>query len=189
MGVEVDYQARFEPEIRAFLDATEYDFVIGSVHYVGGRFALCDAYFDGPERERYRAHLEETLHAVRTGLFDVLGHLDIVKRYGVRHYGPFDPERYAEPIEAVLRACVETGTGIEINTSGLRGPPGETLPTLPVLRRYHELGGEVLTIGSDAHRADDLAQGIPYALSLAEAAGFQAITLFVDRRPTWLSLV
>jgi histidinol-phosphatase (PHP family) len=119
----------------------------------------------------------------------VIGHLDIVKRYGVQHYGPFDPGRYAEAIDAVLRACVDTGIGLEINTSGLRGPPRETFPTLPVLCRYRELGGEILTIGSDAHTAGDLARDIPQALDLAAAAGFRAIALFVDRQPTWLPIV
>ena len=91
-------------------------------------------------------------------------------------------------MDAILRACIDTGTGIEINTSGLRGPPREPFPALPVLCRYRELGGEVLTVGSDAHTVQDLARDIPEALALARAAGFRAITLFVDREPTWVPI-
>lgn len=188
VGVEVEYQKQFEAQVREFLSGAEYDFVVGSVHFAQGRSIFERSFFDAPECERYPAYLDEVLHAAQSGLYDVIGHLDIVKRYGVRHYGPFDPARYADVIDAILRACVDTGTGIEINTSGWRGPPQEPFPTLPVLRRYHELGGEVLTVGSDAHAAGDLARHIPDAIALAQAAGFRAITLFVDRKPTWLPI-
>jgi histidinol-phosphatase (PHP family) len=188
IGAEIDYQRRFEGEVRAFLQAADYDFVIGSVHYAGGRFALVDDFFDRPEQSSYMAYLEEVLHAAQSGLFDVLGHLDIVKRRGVLHHGPFRPERYAEAIDAILRACVDTGTGLEINTSGLRQAPQETFPALPVVRRYRELGGEVLTIGSDAHTQADVGRDIDRALDVAQAAGLRAIAVFVARRPQWLAI-
>ena len=188
IGAEVDYQRRYEDQARAFLAQTEFDLVIGSVHYVRGEIVFVDEFFQRPERENVEAYLDEVLGAVNSRLFDVIGHLDIVKRYGVRHYGPFDPAHYAEPLDEILRACVDTGTGLEINTSGLRGPPKETFPTLPVLRRYRELGGEILTVGSDAHTVDDLARDIPQALDLAKAAGFRAIALFVDRQVRWMAI-
>jgi histidinol-phosphatase (PHP family) len=188
IGAEVDYQKRFEPQIRQFMRASDHDFVLGSVHYVQGQFVMSRSFFERPERDAYLAYFQEVLYAVQSGLFDVLGHLDIVKRRGVRYYGAFDPARYAEAIDAILHACIDTGTGLEINTSGLRDLPQEPFPTLPVLQRYRELGGDILTVGSDVHRATDLASGIPDALALAQAAGFRAITLFVDRQPRWLPL-
>jgi len=188
IGVEVDYQAQYEAEVRRFLRDAAYDLVIGSVHYAGGEFIFAPSFFAAPERASYGAYFEQALAAVRSGFFDVLGHLDIVKRYGVEHYGPFQPARYAEQIDALLRACVETGTGLEINTSGYRGPPGEAFPSLPVLRRYRELGGELLTIGSDAHVVEDLGRDIPLALELAQQAGFRRIAAFVDRQPHWLPI-
>jgi histidinol-phosphatase (PHP family) len=188
VGAEVEYQQRFDAQTRAFVESTEYDFVIGSVHYAQGQCVFGDEFFHGPEKERYEAYFEEVLHAALSGYYDVIGHLDIIKRYGVRHYGPFDPARYTDQMDAVLRACVDTGTGIEINTSGQRGPPREPFPTLPVLRRYRALGGEVLTVGSDAHRVQDLARDVPDAIALARAAGFKAITLFVDREQTWIDI-
>jgi len=188
IGAEVDYQQQYDTEVRQFMDAAELDFVIGSVHYARGEAIFLPSFYDVSERENYEAYFEEVLAAVQSGLFDVLGHLDIVKRYGVPHYGPFDSTCYADEIDAILRACVDTGTGLEINTSGLRGPPQETFPTLPVLQRYRALGGRVLTVGSDAHVAADLGRDIPHALDLAKAAGFEAVTLFVERQPTWLLL-
>lgn len=188
IGVEIDYQVRYEADVRGFLGGAAYDFVIGSVHYAQGESIFSPAFFDLPERASYEAYLGQALQAVRSGLFDVLGHLDIVKRYGVEHYGPFQPERYAEQIDALLRACVETGTGIEVNTSGYRGPPEEPFPSLAVLSRYRELGGELLTVGSDAHVVEDLGRDVPLALELAQCAGFEAIAAFVDRQPMWLPI-
>jgi histidinol-phosphatase (PHP family) len=188
VGVEVDYQAQYEADARRFLEDAGYDFVIGSVHYAGGEFIFGSTFLSGPERANYEAYFEQALHAVRSGLFDVLGHPDIVKRYGVEHYGPFQPARYTGQIDALLRACIETGTGIEVNTSGYRGPPGEPFPSLPVLRRYRELGGELLTVGSDAHVIEDLWRDVPLALELAARAGFRAVTVFVDRQPSWLPI-
>ena len=188
IGVEIDYQSRYEGAARGFLDGAAYDFVMGSVHYTEDAFVFGPAFFAAPERVSYGAYFEQALRAVRSGLFDVLGHLDIVKRYGVEHYGPFQPACYAEQIDALLRACVETGTGIEINTSGYRGPPREPFPSLPVLRRYRELGGELLTVGSDAHSVEDLGRDIPLAIELAQQAGFRRIAAFVDRQPDRLPI-
>ena len=186
IGVEVDYQTPYADEARHFVEHATYDYVLGSVHYVQGELIFDRGFYRRSEREAFVAYFEEALRAVRSGLFDVLGHLDIVKRCGVQHYGPFGPHRYGDEIDALLRACVETGTGIEINTSGYRGPPQEPFPALPVLRRYRALGGEVLTIGSDAHCVADLGRDADRALDLARAAGFRAITIFVDRQPVWL---
>jgi histidinol-phosphatase (PHP family) len=188
IGIEIDYQARFDGAVRQFLAGAAYDLVIGSVHYVPQGFVLHTAYYGDSEREDYMPYFEALLGAAETGLFDVIGHLDIVKRYGVQRHGPFSYRRYAEPIDAVLRACIANGTGLEINTSGLRGLPQEPFPALPVLRRYRELGGQIVTVGSDAHRAHDFGRDIAAAVDLARTAGFDALALFENRQPRMLPI-
>jgi len=187
-GVEVDYQRRYERQIRAFLAATEFDFVLGAVHYIDGLSIFDDLLERYDADTAYRRYFAAVREAVASGFFDAIGHLDVIKRYGVCRYGPFDPHRYAEEIDAVLRALVETGTGLEINTSGLRQPPAETFPGLEVLRRYRELGGEIITLGSDAHHLPHLGYGIEEALEMARAAGFKAITVFEERQPRWVDI-
>ena len=91
---------------------------------------------------------------------------------------------YADKIDAVFRALIEKGKALEINTSGLRQNLGVTLPDLPLVRRYRELGGELITIGSDAHCASDVGAGIADGMALAEEAGFHHVTLFQSRIPT-----
>jgi histidinol-phosphatase (PHP family) len=88
----------------------------------------------------------------------------------------------------VLRAAVERGVGLEINTSGLRQAPGEPYPAQTVLSWYRALGGEILTLGSDAHHSDDLGAGVTEALDLARELGFRAIATFEARQPRWIDL-
>jgi histidinol-phosphatase (PHP family) len=149
----------------------------------------CERYFARRSvREAYQPYFAEARRAVESGLFDLIGHLDLAKRYGVRYYGPFDLSLFAAEIREILKLAVERGVGLEINTSGLRQAPHETYPGLEVLRWYRELGGQVLTIGSDAHSVKDLGKGIAEAFGLAREAGFEAVTLFEKREPRRLRI-
>jgi histidinol-phosphatase (PHP family) len=196
-GVEITYQANLEAEIRAWLAGKSWDYVIASVHLVDyddgwamvSEPSAMEAYFGKHSQcQVYVPYFEELLRAARSGLGDVLGHFDLVKRYGVAYYGRFEPATFAEEIRAVLRAAVEAGVGLEINASGLRQAPGEPYPGLEVLRWYRELGGEILTVGSDAHRVEHLAAGTDQALALARAAGFTVITTFEARAPRRIAI-
>ena len=196
-GVEVAYQACLEDEIRTWLAVQTWDYVVASVHlvdYADGWAIVSepvstDVYFaNHSQRQAFLPYFEELLRAAQSGLGDLLGHLDLIKRYGVAHYGPFQPTAFEEEIRAVLRKMIEQGMGLEINTSGLRQNPREPYPALTVLRWYRELGGEILTAGSDAHHADDLGAGISQALDLAQEAGFRALATFEQRRVHWIDL-
>jgi len=191
-GVEVTYQASHEPRIRTWLAGHPWDYVVVSVHlvdYADGWALVSEpqsaaTYFAAPSpRQAYIPYFEELLRAARSGLGDVLGHLDLVKRYGTSAYGPMKPVAFEDEIRAVLRAVVRAGMGLEINTSGLRQGPGEPYPGLTILRWFRDLGGELLTIGSDAHHVDHLGSGLAQALGLARAAGFRAVTSFEARKP------
>jgi histidinol-phosphatase (PHP family) len=198
IALEVTYQASREEEIERFLRDKELDYVIGSVHLVedGQEWAMvseegrCKRYFARRSmREAYRPYFAEVRRAVESGLFDFIGHLDLVKRYGVRYYGPFDLSLFATEVREILKLAVERGVGLEINTSGLRQAPHETYPGLEVLRWYRKLGGRILTVGSDAHSVEDLGKGITEALNLAREAGFETITLFEKREPRQLRII
>jgi histidinol-phosphatase (PHP family) len=94
-----------------------------------------------------------------------------------------------ELLKEVLKLIISKGKGIEINTSGLRQAPRETMPDVDVLKLYHELGGEILTIGSDAHRPVDVAEGIDTAIENAKQAGFKYLTLYKERKPEWVPVI
>ncbi len=171
-GAELTYDRSWEADIREHLAQHAYDFTIGSVHdrvnspYGPGKV---QRWVEGRSlAEIVAPSFDEVEAAARSGLFDALGHLDVVKRY----LHPFvtkealagAPELY----EPILRALVESGTALEINTSGLRHPVGETYPSAAIVGRFREMGGRAITIGSDAHRAGHfgwaLADGYRYAV-------------------------
>ena len=175
-GVELTYDRSWEGDIRSHIARHQYDFTIGSVHdrvespyacsrlagWVAGR-SLADIvapYFDEVEA------------AARSGLFDAIGHIDGVKRYLHPLITPAELGRAPELYEPILRALVDSGTALEVNTSGLRYPIAETFPGPPIVARFRELGGRAITVGSDAHRAEQFAWGLGDGYAIAAAAGF-----------------
>jgi histidinol-phosphatase (PHP family) len=179
-GAELTYDRSWEADIRAHLARHAYDFTIGSVHdrvsspyhpgnvrgWVAGRSL----------REILAPAFDEVEAAARSGLFDALGHLDVVKRY----LHPFvTKEALAgapELHEPILRALVESGTALEINTSGLRHPVSETYPSAATVARFRELGGRAITIGSDAHRAGHFGWALDDGYRTAIDSGFAELT-------------
>ncbi len=120
-------------------------------------------------------YFDEVAGAARSGLFDAIGHLDIVKRWLVPHVLPEQFAQAPEIYEPVLAALVASGTALEVNASGLRQLPRETYPTAAVVARYRELGGRHVTIGSDAHRMGWFAYGLAEAYRLAASTGFEEL--------------
>jgi len=179
-GAELTYDRTWETDIREHLARHRYDFTIGSIHdrvdspYSPGRV---QGWVQGRSlAEIVAPSFDEAEAAARSGLFDALGHLDVVKRY----LHPFvtkealaaAPELY----EPILRALVDSGTALEVNTSGLRHAVGETYPSAAIVCRFRELGGRAITIGSDAHRAEHFGWALADGYNHAMEAGFRTLT-------------
>ena len=178
-GTELTYERAYEADIREHLRRHAYDFVIGSVHitadspFVPSRVA---GWVAGRSlAEIVEPYYVEVEGAARSGLFDALGHLDFVKRYLAPLVTAADLATAPELLDPILRALVESGTALEVNTSGLRQAPGETYPSAATVERFRELGGERVTIGSDAHRKDHFAFGLADGYDQVRAAGFEAL--------------
>jgi len=187
-GIEIGYCRERMDFVLDFLLRHEFDLVILSVHYFGGRALHVRAQWDGVDpAEGTRRYLESVLEAVRFcrsihdrrgRVFHVLGHLDLVKRYTRRFFGVYDVSACAELIDDILQACLEARLIPEINTSTLRQDLDEPLPGPGTIARYTHLGGRAMTLGSDAHRSEDIAGGFDHALQLLRAAGIDRIALF-----------
>lgn len=177
-GVEIDFVTKHRSKIEDFLDGKEFDFILGSAHYVDGIILEDhDLYFPGKTaHDAYMPYFENVLATVETGWFDALAHLDLCKRYGVRYYGPFDWSPHREAIERILRAVISRGMALEINTSGLRQSPHDTYPSRDILELYYSLGGRSVTIGSDAHKVEDVGSGIADANETARRIGLVQVT-------------
>jgi histidinol-phosphatase (PHP family) len=186
-GVELTYESRYEDAIREHLRTHSYDYSIGSVHdmpdgpYDESRVA---SFVAGKTlAEAVAPYFTEVERAIRSGFFDTLGHMDVVKRWLVPWFRAGDYAAIPEVYESLLVALVESGTALEVNASGLRHVTGETYPGPWVVARYRELGGQRVTIGSDAHLPHCFAFGLEEACEIVAAAGFDRLTLqrAVDR--------
>jgi histidinol-phosphatase (PHP family) len=180
-GVEVTWDRRWEADIRDHLARNAYDFVIGSVHVY--RDSVYSAEHVGPWVAAQRRlgdvvapYFDEVTAGARTGLFDAMGHIDFVKRYLVPHVTPDQLAAAPELYEPILLALVASGTALEVNTSGLRQDAAESYPSAAIVARFHELGGERITVGSDAHRAEHFGWALDDGYAAARAAGFREIT-------------
>ncbi len=178
-GAEITYNRAWDADVREHLRRHRYDYAIGSVHdwpdspYRGGAVAGWVA--ETPLRDVLRPYFEEVVAAARTCLFDAIGHLDVVKRYLVPHVAASALRGAPELFEEALRALVESGTALEVNTSGLRQDAGETYPAPWVVDWYRELGGSRVTVGSDAHRRDHFGSGLETGYRIVADAGFASL--------------
>ncbi|MDR3207210.1 MAG: PHP domain-containing protein [Oscillospiraceae bacterium] len=174
----------------ALLDALPLDFVLGSCHYVEGQPDFYDircAELDECRR-RVEGYLDELLRMIAWGRFHVLGHLTYPLRYMAGREGfPVDFSFCEDRVKAVFRALVESGKGIEVNVSGLRRG-SFAMPDLPLLELFRACGGEIVTVGSDAHNAGDVGAHIPDGYALLRAAGFASVALFRQGRPDFVRI-
>ena len=164
---------------------SRYDFVLTSVHNLTDMQDFYYLDYTLPENDpdalldRYFA---EALDTVRWGNFDSLAHLTYPLRY--MPGGPDkDLSAFREQTDEILRALAQNGRALEINTSGLRTENPYFSPSAALVRRFRELGGEYLTIGSDAHSAHDVGAGIEEGMELALSCGFRYVTLYQNRTP------
>jgi histidinol-phosphatase (PHP family) len=189
-GAELGDPHLFATQAQAVLDTVSLDFVIGSAHYAEGLQVAWEApFFEQPLHQAYEAYFRQVVSLAARGEFDVLGHLDLVKRDARKFGKPYDgPGPYADMIRAALRSIVERGKGIEINTSALQKGGPEPCPSLEILRWYRELGGEILTIGSDAHHPNYVGACFSVASDMARAAGFTRLAQFEKRQVRWMRI-
>jgi len=191
-GIEICYQPATMDFVLDFLDRHRFDLVILSVHYFGGVPVHHREHWEGVDAaEGTRRYLEnvreavrfcERLHRRRGGrVFDVLGHLDLAKRYTKRFLGSYDMSPFGALIDEILSTCVAADLTPEINTSSLRQGLDEPMPNAEAVKRYAALGGKALSLGSDAHRAEDIGAGFDRARTMLRDAGLERIAVFKKR--------
>jgi len=187
VGMEVDYTPGTLGEVSTLVERHRPDYVIGSVHLVGG-FAFDDPRYTHEYRrldleDLWSAYFDAVAEAAASGLFDVIGHVDLIKKFGLR---PALTRRVVAAAERALRATADVGAALELNTSGWRHAAGEQYPSLALLRRARCLDIP-LTFGSDAHEPRLVGAGFAPAVAVARAAGYRSWLRLSDRREIELS--
>ncbi|MCR4807495.1 MAG: histidinol-phosphatase HisJ family protein [Lachnospiraceae bacterium] len=189
-GVEYGFQSHLADHNREYVDAYPFDFVIGSQHLCFGMDVYYPEYFEGmTEKEAYRKYFESTLESVCLfDGYDILGHIDYVVRYGPNKNRDYSYRDHAEVIDEILMQLIKRGKGIELNTGGFRKLGNEPNPCTDILKRYRDLGGEIITVGSDAHRPASVAYDFARAQALLKDLGYSHYCIFKDRSPQFLDL-
>lgn len=189
-GVELGLQPHLARRNAAFAKAHEYDFIIASSHICNGKDPYYPAFYEGrTQEEAYREYFESILENLRLfSNFDVYGHLDYVVRYGPGKDEGYSYEMYRELFDRILTRLLEMEKGIEINTSALARGMREPNPCSGILKRYRALGGEIITVGSDAHDTAQIAFAFDRAADILKDCGFKYYTTFEKRSPSFHKL-
>lgn len=185
---EADIFKKLSPYYKE-LGKLPFDFIIGSTHLVDYGDPYFPDFWEGHNAyERILMYYEATLfNATNYDDFDVYGHLDYISRYVPEGYH-YEETRFIEIIVEIIKTLISKGKGIEINTKSISKGGSKTNPDTTILSIYKELGGEIITIGSDAHRPQFLATGFDYVKSLLEKSGFKYYTIFKDRKAEFIKL-
>lgn len=186
LGVEVDYIPGWEREARKKLSGYPFDYVIGSVHYIGGWAFDHPLYIDGYGSrdidEIYRDYFDLLCSAAGAGIFDIIAHPDLVKKFGHR---PGRPPTYH--YRRAARAFAAAGVCVEVNTAGMRVPAGEIYPSLEFLKLCREEGVPAST-GSDAHDPELVGSNFQEAVLLLREAGYDEVAVFNGRRRSFVKI-
>jgi histidinol-phosphatase (PHP family) len=186
LAVEADFIPGEEATLTSILDRYPWDYVLGSVHFIG-KWGMDDsrylsAYDAWDIDELYEHYFSLVLRAAESGRFDTMAHLDLVKKFGHR------PRKDTADLYArVAQGLAAAGVAIEVNTAGLHKPVGELYPCLDLLTACRKAGVPV-TLGSDAHAPEEVARDFPRALDHLRAAGYQRILAYQGRRRDWKSI-
>lgn len=190
-GIELGIMLREKDYLEAIAKEIPADFIIGSNHFIDG-YDVYDRNFyldNGSEKAAYLRFFESSLARVRAlDCFDSLGHLDYVVRYGPTKNENYRPADYMEVIDEILLVLIQKGKALECNTAGFKYGLGHLHPYEEILKRYHELGGELLTIGSDGHRPHEVGGYFTQATEILKTCGFKYYTVFHERKPEFLPL-
>lgn len=190
LGVELGIQPHLYSNLKNIVTEAPYDFILCSNHVANGVDPYNPEFFmDKDKHIAYLEYFEDILNNVKNySDYDIYGHLDYVIRYGpyeTKHYLYKD---FQDVLDEVLKTIILKGKGIELNTSGYRYQLGNPHPTVEVINRYKKLGGEIITIGSDAHCPEQLCSHFDLAEEVLKKAGFKYYTIFKNRKPEFIAL-
>lgn len=189
-GIELGQATQNVAIAEKILSEFEFDFVLGSLHNIAGMPDFYEVDYTNINVERLlEQYFDQILEMIDLGYFDSLAHLTYPLRY-IRgeHNIQVGYEVYENHIDSVLHALIRKEKALELNASGLRQKIGTTMPCPIVVKRFRELGGQYVTLGSDAHRWADIGSGVETAMDIIKQSGFDEFTVYVNRKPHLLPI-
>ena len=183
-GIEFGQPQMNENEAKRFYEENEFDLIIGSIHNLKNDSDIYYYDFDKLDCDKvYEEYLTELTVLAEKFDFDVMGHITYPLRYMYMYNKKtVDITKYTDEIKRLFGLLIEKGRGIEINTSGLRQKIGKTFPDIQTVELYKKCGGEIITVGSDAHEAKDVGSGIKDGYEMLRRCGFKYVTSYEKRK-------
>jgi histidinol-phosphatase (PHP family) len=194
-GIELGLQPHLSDRLTELLRSYPFDFAIGSSHVVDHTDPYYPEYWEGRMiEEGIRRYFESIIENCRVFQgFHVYGHIDYIIRYLPGQLQTpvktdYSYSDYADLLDEVLKTIISYGKGIEINTSGFKYGHGYAHPKPEIIKRYRELGGELITVGSDAHKPEHLCYNFALVPDLLKSLGFRYYAIFVQGKPVYEKL-
>jgi histidinol-phosphatase (PHP family) len=187
LGVEVDLYPGVVEQLPKAFHSADFDLVIGSVHLIDHKAIslkeeAIDIFRKYELNELGDHYYSLIMDSLESGLFDIVGHLDIYRRYGEVYYGKEIHSLWKPHIEGLAHSMKSHGVGFEINTSSWRKNLHEPMPAKSIIQVLMEQGVRTLTVGSDAHRPEEVGSGVDRALDILRTSGFRYVSLFEQRK-------
>lgn len=190
IGIELGLQIQAAGQNLAVAEKYPFDFIIGSSHVVNHMDPYYPEFFAGRDEDAaYMEYFESVLENINSGVdFDVYGHIDYVVRYGPNKNAFYTYEKFKDIIDEILTQLISKGKGIEVNTGGFKYGLGHPNPTEDIIKRYRELGGEIITMGADAHVPEYVAYEFDKTAQIIKNCGFKYYTVFKNRKAEFIPL-
>ena len=191
IGIELGLQPHIKDEYTRMLSDYPFDFVIGSTHLVDKYDIYYDEYYqDKGLIEGYKHYFDTVLLNIKNfSDVDVIGHIDYIFRYGPNSEDyNFKYADFGDVLDEILKTCIAKGIGIELNTAGFKYGLGHPNPHENIIKRYKELGGEIITIGSDGHKPEHMAYSFSLVNDILSECGFYHYNIFRERKPVFIDL-
>jgi histidinol-phosphatase (PHP family) len=187
-GIEFGVQSHTSPLFQKDYEKYPFDFIILSNHQVGDKEFWNYQFQEGRSQEEFQTAYYEAIYEVVQNYkqYSVLGHLDMIKRYDT--YGDYPDSRIMDIVDKILRCVIADGKGIEVNTSSFRYGLKDLTPSREILKRYLQLGGRILTIGSDSHKMEHLGCHIGEVKKILKDIGFKQFCTFERMQPIYWEL-
>lgn len=190
LGIELGMQPHIAQKLDDYAAQYPFEFIIGSTHCFSGRDTEDQTLYENrPKEEAIEEYFQTEYDNIkRTKCFDIVGHLDFVLRDIPNKNEGFLYSTYADVLDAMLKEIIQSGRGIECNTKSLFVGMGEPSPDSCIIKRYRELGGEIITFGSDAHNFDRVGCSFELAAEFVRNCGFTHYAVFNNHKPIFLPL-
>jgi len=187
-GLEIGEPHVYEKQLKNLIDYSNYDFITGALHSVEGIGMILgeEVFADGDPMEIVEEYYKETLRMVEVSDIDILAHMGLFRRglaLAGLNYDFNELELWPDTMDKILKVIIDRNIALELNTSGLRRKEKVTYPIPGILERFSELGGILVTVGSDTHREPHAFFGLERGAELLLKAGFREVYTFLDRVP------